>query len=72
MDDKQPNEDVTTQALLLQLAAKASTVSVGMLIPPMLGIALDRLFGTIVLFLVIGVILGMAITFWQLLRFGHE
>jgi len=43
-----------------------------MVIPAIIGVGLDRLFGTVVLFAILGVILGMALGFWQLIKFASR
>jgi len=57
-------------ALLYQWAARSSVIALEMVIPAVIGVGLDRLFGTVVLFAILGVIFGMALGFWQLIRFA--
>jgi len=64
--------DPSFQALIYQWAAQISTISLGMVIPAIIGVGLDRLFGTVALFVILGVILGMALGFWQLIKFANR
>jgi F0F1-type ATP synthase assembly protein I len=47
-------------------------IAFGMVVPAVIGIWLDRLLGTVVLFAILGTILGMALGFWQLLKIAKE
>ena len=54
-----------------QWAARASAIALEMVVPALLGIGLDRLLGTVALFAIVGVILGMALGFWQLIKIAR-
>jgi len=47
-----------------------SGIALEMVMLAAIGIGLDRLCGTVVLFTILGTLLGMALGFWQLLRFA--
>ena len=64
--------DPSFHVLLYQWASQISVISLGMVIPAIIGVGLDRLFGTVVLFAILGVILGMALGFWQLIKFASR
>ena len=64
------DSDTAFYALLYQWAARATMVAFEMVVPAIIGVGLDRLFGTGALFAIIGVILGMALAFWQLYKFA--
>jgi F0F1-type ATP synthase assembly protein I len=59
-------------AVLYQWSVRASTIALEMVIPAVIGVGLDRLCGTVVLFAILGVFLGMALGFWQLLKIAHS
>jgi len=63
------NKDTAFQVFLFQWAARGSAVAFEMVIPALIGIGLDRFFGTVALFTILGVICGMALAFWQLYKF---
>ena len=66
------SHDPSFHALLFQWSTRASMIAFEMVIPAVIGIGLDRLFGTGALFAILGVILGMALGFWQLLKFARS
>lgn len=53
---------------LYQWSVRASMIAFEMVIPAVLGAGLDQLCGTVVLFAIVGAILGMALGFWQLIK----
>jgi F0F1-type ATP synthase assembly protein I len=63
--------DPSFHALLFQWSARASAIAFEMVLLAVAGIGLDRLCGTVVLFAILGVVLGMALGFWQLLKFAQ-
>ena len=71
-ESKNDGSDPSFQALVYQWGAQISTISLGMVLPALIGVWLDRLFGTVVLFVILGVILGMALGFWQLIKFANR
>jgi len=64
--------DPSFYAFLYQWAARASVIALEMVVPTIIGVGLDRLFGTVVLFAILGVILGMALGFWQLIKIAKS
>ena len=71
MSNAPDNNDADFYALLFQWAARASLVAFEMVLPAIIGVGLDRLFGTGALFAVLGVILGMVLAFWQLYKLAN-
>ena len=67
-DESNNNGGDTFHATLYQWAARASGVAFEMVIPAVIGIGLDQLCRTVVLFAILGTALGMALGFWQLLK----
>ena len=66
------NGDSSFHALLLQWSTRASVIAFEMVVPAVIGIGLDRLFGTVALYAILGVIFGMALGFWQLLKIAKS
>ena len=62
------NDEPSLHALLFQWSARASAIAFEMVVPAVIGVGLDRLFGTVVLFAILGTITGMTLGFWQLLK----
>ena len=67
MADEHENDD-SFHATLYQQAAQVPGIALEMVIPAAVGVGLDRLCGTVVLFAILGTALGMALVFWQLLK----
>jgi F0F1-type ATP synthase assembly protein I len=65
-------QEPSFHAFLYQWAARISVIALEMVIPAVIGVGLDRLFGTVVLFAILGVIFGMALVFWQLIRIAKD
>ena len=65
------DDDSSFFVSLYQWSARTSIIAVEMAVPAVLGVGLDRLFGTVALFAILGVILGMALGFWQLIRMAQ-
>ena len=57
---------------MYQWSAMASGIAFGMVIPAVIGVGMDRLCGTVVLFAILGTILGLALAFWQLLKIAKS
>ena len=66
------NDEPSFHALLFQWSARASGIALEMVVPAVIGVGLDRLFGTVVLFAILGAISGMALGFWQLLKIARS
>ena len=66
------SDDPRFYVQLFQWSARASVIAFEMVIPAVIGIGLDRLFGTIALFAVIGAVLGMIVGFWQLIKMADR
>ena len=62
------NDGDSFYAALYRWAAQVPVIALEMVIPAALGVGLDRLCGTVVLFAILGTALGMALGFWQLLK----
>ncbi|MDR2762967.1 MAG: AtpZ/AtpI family protein [Planctomycetaceae bacterium] len=54
------------------IAAQISNIGFEMIIPLLLGVGLDYLLGTVVVFAIIGTISGFAIAFWQLIKISNR
>jgi len=52
-------------------ATRAMTVSLEMVVPGAIGIWLDRYFGTVVLFALLGFAGGLSLAIWHLVRIGN-
>jgi len=66
------NDEPSFYALLFQWSARTSVIALEMVIPAVIGVGLDRFFGTVVLFAILGAIFGMALGFWQLLKIARS
>ena len=66
------NSDPSFYAHLYQWQARISMIALEMVIPALIGVWLDRLLGTVVLCVILGVFLGMALGFWQLLKIAYH
>ena len=64
--------DPSLYAHLYQLSARISVIALEMVIPALVGIWLDWFLGTVVLCAILGVFLGMALGFWQLLKIARD
>jgi len=62
------DSDSHIRTTLYQWSARMSGIAFGMVIPATIGVGLDRLCGTVVLFAILGAVLGMTLGFWQLLK----
>ncbi|MDR3198335.1 MAG: AtpZ/AtpI family protein [Planctomycetaceae bacterium] len=56
----------------IALAVRISNIGVEMVLPAVIGVGLDYLFGTVALFVVLGVLLGAVLGFWQLIRIASK
>ena len=65
------SSDAHFRTAMYQWSARMSGIALEMVVPAVIGIGLDRLCGTVILFAIIGTILGMALAFWQLLKIAE-
>ena len=65
------DSDSRFRTALYQWSVRASGIAFSMVIPAVIGVGLDRFCGTVVLFVILGTILGMALGFWQLLQIAR-
>jgi F0F1-type ATP synthase assembly protein I len=74
LEQSNDNGDPSFYAFLYQWSARTSAIALGMVIPAVIGVGLDRLCGTVALFAILGMFLGMALGFWQLVKIAatHE
>jgi F0F1-type ATP synthase assembly protein I len=56
----------------IALAVRISNIGFEMVLPAIIGVGLDYLFGTVVLFVILGVLFGAALGFWQLIRIASK
>jgi F0F1-type ATP synthase assembly protein I len=54
------------------IAAQVSNVGVEMIMPLLIGVGLDYLFGTVVVFAIIGAISGFVIAFWRRIKIANN
>ena len=57
--------------VLYQWSARMSGIALELVIPAAIGVWLDRLCGTVVLFAILGTFLGMALVFWHLVKLAN-
>ena len=66
------SDESNENVILYQWAAQASVIALEMVIPAAIGVGLDRLFGTVILFALLGAVLGMTLGFWQLIKIAFN
>ena len=66
------DSDARFRTILFQWSVRMSGIALEMVAFAVIGIWLDRLCGTVVLFTLLGTLLGMALGFWQLLQFARN
>ena len=66
------NDDPTFYDSLYRWSARSSVVALEMVFPAIIGVGLDRLCGTVVLFVILGAVLGMVLGFWQLINIARS
>ncbi|MDR2440683.1 MAG: AtpZ/AtpI family protein [Planctomycetaceae bacterium] len=69
-EEDNSNEDRSRKDIAL--AVRISNIGFEMVFPAVIGVGLDYLFGTVALFVVLGVLLGAALGFWQLIRIASK
>ena len=62
------SDDRSSLASAMGWASLMTTISLGMALPGLIGLWLDRWLGTGVLFVIVGVILGFSTGIWQLIK----
>ena len=65
---KADGDEPSFHALLYQWAARSSAIALEMVLPAVIGVGLDRLCGTVVLFAILGAVFGMTLGFWHLIK----
>lgn len=68
---RQP-EDRPPLVVAMEWVSRVVTISLEMVLPAFGGYWLDRLVGTPLIFLIIGMILGFALGLWHLIRFAQN
>ncbi|MBN2475768.1 MAG: AtpZ/AtpI family protein [Pirellulales bacterium] len=68
---KDPPDDRSALALGMEWTSRLTTVSLEMVLPGVLGHWVDRQLGTGMVFLVLGVVLGLTTGMWHLIRMTH-
>jgi len=66
------SDDPRFFAVLYQWSARTSIIALEMVMPVLIGVGLDQLCGTVALFAILGVFLGVVLGFWQLLKIAHH
>jgi F0F1-type ATP synthase assembly protein I len=56
----------------IALAVRISNIGIEMVLPAIIGVGLDYLFGTVVLFVLLGVLSGTVLGFWQLIKIASK
>ncbi len=56
----------------MEWASRVTAISLEMVLPALGGVWIDRKLGTVPLFLILGVVLGLAVGLMQLVRLGTE
>jgi F0F1-type ATP synthase assembly protein I len=69
---EQPQQDRGREAVAYQWASRIISISLGMVVPGLLGYFIDRRLGTRAAFTVVGFLLGMALGMWRLINFARQ
>ncbi len=72
LKDDDPDDGRSPLAIGYAWAARIMSISFEMVLPALLGVWLDQKLGTVVLFLLLGLMLGMFVGFLQLLKIVKE
>jgi hypothetical protein len=67
-----PSDDRSALAKGMAWAMRAMTVSLEMVVPGLLGIWLDRIFGTVAILTALGFGGGLTLAIWHLVQIGKE
>lgn len=68
VEDETPDDDRSSEAIAYGWVGRITTLSLGMVLPGLLGYGVDRLLGFRALFVLLGFALGIGIGVWQLVR----
>lgn len=68
MDDKQPRDDSSPIVVAMQWSSRITTISLELIVPVLIGYWLDRLWGSLPLLIIVGVIIGFATATLSLMR----
>ena len=66
------DSDAHFRTTLFQWSVRTSGIALEMVTFAAIGIGLDWFCGTVVLFTILGIVLGMALGFWQLFQFAKS
>ncbi|MDR1054197.1 MAG: AtpZ/AtpI family protein [Planctomycetaceae bacterium] len=69
-NDKDNNNNSVSDTYTI--AAKISSIGIEMVIPVLFGVWFDYLFGTVVIFAILGAISGAALAFWHLIKISNK
>ena len=67
-----PPDDRSPLARAAEWSSRATTIALEMVIPAVVGLWIDRQLGTVMVFLLLGAILGLTAGMWQLIRMATE
>ncbi len=67
-----PPNDRSPLAEAIAWSARVTTIAMEMVIPGVIGIWIDRKLGTVMVFVVLGIILGMTVGIIHLVRLGES
>lgn len=67
-DSGPPQDDRSPVAQAIGKASEITTIAFAMVLPILLGYWLDQALGTIPLFVILGLVLGMTSGIWQLIK----
>lgn len=68
MDVKEPRNDNLPLVLAMQWSSRITTISLELVVPLLIGYWLDRRWGTLPLFIIVGVVLGFITATLSLMR----
>lgn len=69
---QEPDDERSPLAVGYVWAVRITEIGLEMTLPVLLGVWLDRKFGTVVIFVVLGLLLGMGIGLTQLLKIARD
>ena len=65
-----PSDDRSPMAVAYAWAWRVTTISMEMVIPGLVGLAVDRWLGSVVAFTILGFAAGMTLGIWHLVKLG--